>query len=96
MLLPNKKSLTSNKFVQALFRFANTNFVAKLIGIIVIWIIALIPAWFYIITRILIDPIGFWQEMALFCVFAVVIGWLQALLTIGGTVLTITLIVEDW
>jgi len=96
MLLPNKKSLTDNKFVQALFRFTNTNFVAKLIGIIVIWIVALIPTWFYIITRILIDPIGFWQEMALFCVFAVVIGWLQALLAIGGTILTIALMVEDW
>ena len=94
MLNVNQNTVKNNKFVKSLKNFANSNFVAKIIIAIIIWAVALIPTWIYIITRLLIDPAGFWQELALFCIFAIVIGWLQAILAIFGGVITIRAIFD--
>ena len=63
--------------------------------IFIIWIIALIPSYIYILTRILIEPIGFYQELAILVVALFVIGWLQAILIILGGALTIAIIFDD-
>jgi len=89
------KSIKDHKYTRSMQRFANSNFVAKIIVGIVIWTFALIPTWLYCISRMLIDPEGFWQEFALFCVFAIGIGWLQAFLVFFGGVLTKAVILDD-
>lgn len=95
MLIPNKESLRRNEFVRSLKRFANSNFVAKILIGTLVWVIALIPTWLYLGVRFLIDPFGFWQELAVFVIFAVVIGWAQFFLLIGGIILTVVLIFDD-
>jgi len=95
MLLPNKESLRKNNLIRSLKRFANSNFVAKILIGALVWVIALIPAWIYLGVRFLINPFGFWQELAIFVIFAVVIGWAQFLLFMGGIILTVILIFED-
>lgn len=95
MLIPNKESLKKTKIVQSLKKFANHNIVAKVIVGLFVWIIALIPTWLYVGVRWLIDPTGFWQELAIFGIFAIIIGLVQFLLFLGGVILTIVLIFED-
>jgi hypothetical protein len=91
----NIKNMKDKKFVRSLIKFANLNFIAKtLIGILV-WIGALIPIWMYIGVRFLIDPIGFWQEFAIFITFAIILGIPQFILIVLGGTLTFVLIFED-
>lgn len=91
----NQKAIRESEFTKSLKRFANSNFVAKIIISIVIWAFALIPVWIYLTSRWLIDPLGFWQEFALFAVFAIVIGWLQGLLVFFGGILTIVVLLDE-
>jgi hypothetical protein len=94
MLKLNKEKIKNNSFVRLLRNFANSNFVANIVVGIMIWVIALIPIWIYLISRALIIPVGFWQEFALFSVFAILIGWLQAIFIIFGAVCTIVIVLE--
>jgi len=91
----NGKIVKDHRYTRSLRRFANSNFVAKIIVAFVIWLFALIPIWLYIISRILITPEGFWQEFAIFMVFALGIGWLQAFLIFFGGILTVSVIIDD-
>jgi hypothetical protein len=91
----NQQKIRSNKFVQSMIRFANSNFVARIVIAIIIWVFALIPTWIYFTTRWLIGPETFWQEFAIFCIFAICIGWLQAILIFFGGVLTLVAIFDD-
>jgi len=91
----NKRTIKSNSFVQSLIKFSNSNFVAKIIIALSIWIIASIPADLYFLGRWLIEPTSFWQEFAIFCIFAIGIGWLQIGLIIIACVLTAFLIFDD-
>ncbi len=92
----NKETVENNSFVKVLMRFAKSNFVAGILAGIMIWVIALIPIWIYIISRILIVPVGFWQELALFSIFAVLLGWVQVIFLIFGAVCTIVVILDDY
>ncbi len=92
----NKKDIEKNKFVQSLKKFAKSNIIAKIIIGIILWIIIPIPVYIYFFVRGLIDPFGFWQEIALLVAFFIGIGWLQGLLLFFGIVLTIMLIFEDF
>ena len=94
MLKVNKERIKNNSFVKSLKRFANSNFVANIVVGFMIWVIALIPTWLYLVARVLTTPAGFWQEFALFCVFAIIIGWLQAGLIILAGALTIIILLE--
>ena len=40
-------------------------------------VVALIPVWLYIGSRILLSPEGFWQELILGVVAAVILGSIQ-------------------
>ncbi len=90
-----KKRVMNSRIVQSIKNFANSNFVAKIIAGIVIWGVTLIPMWIYLFSRMLVDPIGFWQELALFAIFAIVLGWLQAILLFLGTAITFLLISDE-
>jgi hypothetical protein len=89
------KEIKNLSIVQKALNFANSSFVATIIIIISVWAFALIPTWFYLLCRMLIDPFGFWQELALFLVFFIVIGWLQGLLIFAGSILTLSAIAES-
>jgi hypothetical protein len=91
----NKENLKKNKFVQKLKKFTNNNVVFKIISGSIIWIVVPIPAYLYFFIRYLIEPFGFWQEIALFVAFCIGIGWLQGILLFFGIVLTLVLIFED-
>lgn len=81
-----KKITSSNGFVST---------VVKTIAIAIFWIIALIPTWIYLIIRWIADPVGFWQEMAIVIICMIVIGWLQVVMAIVATFLSIALIADD-
>lgn len=95
MLKLNKERIKNNSFVKALTRFAKSNFVANIIVGFMIWVFALIPTWIYLIARVLIVPSGFWQEFALFCTFAILIGWLQVIFIIFAVAMTAVIILDD-
>ena len=80
-----KKFINSNKF---------TSVVATIIVSIIIWAAALIPIGVYVLTRFIIKPMGFWQELALIIVFGVGVGWLQVILVIAAVCMTVVLIDE--
>jgi hypothetical protein len=84
-----------NKFVQSLKKFASSNIVFKLLVAIVMWVIIPVPAYLYFFVRHLIEPFGFWEEIALLVAFCIGLGWLQGILVFFGIALTFILIFED-
>jgi hypothetical protein len=86
-----KETITYKKIVKAI----NSNFVAKTIALIIIWAVALVPVWIYLTIRAFIDPIGFWQELALFFVCAVCMGWIQGILGFFGVILSGSVIFDE-
>ncbi len=91
----NRNQIKNNDFAQSLKKFANSNFVAKIVIGISIWLLAFVPMWIYLFSRMLIDPVGFWQELALFIIFAIVVGWLQVILIIFGLALTFLVMSDE-
>ena len=89
-------SIAKQKVKKWIHDFVNQNSVAKFLAILIIWGIGLIPAWLYLLTRWLADPIGFWQELALFLVFVVFLGWLQAIALIFMVALTFNIMLDSW
>jgi hypothetical protein len=74
---------------------ANKNWVAKIIVLCIIWPIALIPFWIYLLFRWLIDPFGFWQELAVLVVWGFVIGWIQVIALVLAVPMSLILIFDD-
>ena len=67
----------------------NKSWIAAVIVLSIVWVIALIPTWLYLIVRWGIGPAGFWEELALFAVACIAIGWLQGILlfvAVGGSI----------
>ena len=91
----NSKRIKENNFVEWLEGIAKSNFVAKTIISILIWVVVLIPTWLYFGVRGLIDPVGFWQELALLAGALICAGWLQVIFIVFGVALTLALILED-
>jgi len=91
MKLPN-----TDKIKKEILKYANSNIFVKFIIGIIIWVIALIPVYVFYIIRWLIEPTGFWQEMAVFLVCALLFGWVQVIAFILGVALTLALILEDF
>lgn len=94
-MMLSQRTIKNSRIAQWCRNFANSNAVAKAIVSVIIWVGALIPVWLYFLTRWLIEPDTFWQEFAIFCVFAIGIGWLQVILGIGGFVLTLVVLADD-
>lgn len=84
-----------DKFKKEVVKFANSNIFVKFILGLVIWVVALIPVYIFFTIRWLIDPMGFWQEMAVFLICAVLFGWVQVAAFILAVALTFALILED-
>lgn len=85
----------NSKLVEKITNFFKSNIVSKFIGVIITWIIALIPVWIYLLLRIPIDPVGFWQELALFIVFLIMGGWLQFILIILACAITYSILTDE-
>jgi hypothetical protein len=95
MFLLNKNTIRNSRFSNWLVDFCNKNIVAKTIVVFLIWAVALIPVYLFLIARWGIGPEGFWQELALVVVAAVVIGWLQAIFIFLAIALSLVVICED-
>jgi len=91
-----KDFFINNRISQFLLGFANSNIGAKIIIIPILWGIALIPVWIYMLLRWFIEPIDFWQELAVFLVCGITMGWIQALLIFFAIILTLKVITEDF
>jgi len=89
------KQLRKNKFVNWLEGISKSNFIAKGIVGIIIWVVALMPVWLYVFVRWLCEPATFWQELAIIASAAVTIGWLQCILLIFAGVITFIILFED-
>lgn len=73
----------------------NKSWIAKIIVLFIIWPIALIPTWLYMLIRWLISPSGFWEELATFLVCAIFIGWVQVIALILAIGMSLVLIFDD-
>jgi hypothetical protein len=73
----------------------NKSWIAKIIVLLIIWPIALVPVWLYLLIRYLISPFGFWQELATFLVCAIFIGWIQVIALILAIGMSLVLIFDD-
>jgi len=97
--MPSKEQILNSKPMKTFSVIVNTNvfvgLMAKAILTIMIWAVMLVPFWIYLVTRIFIDPTGFWQEFAVFFAFAIVIGWAQVLLGLAGVAFTFLVLFED-
>lgn len=91
-----KDFLINNQISQYLLEFANSNIIVKTIAISIFWVIGLIPVWIYLLLRWLINPIDFWQELAVFLVCGITMGWMQFILLVIVIVLTIKAMTEDF
>ena len=73
----------------------NKSWIAKIIVLFIIWPIALIPTWLYMLIRYLISPFGFWEELATFLVCAIFFGWIQVIALILAIGMSLVLIFDD-
>jgi|WetSurMetagenome_2_1015567.scaffolds.fasta_scaffold453494_2 hypothetical protein len=79
-----------------LHKFVNYGPIAKLICSLIIWSVAAIPVVIYLFFRWLLNPITFWENLALFVAWILLFGWVQAIFLIFAIILTIHLVLEDW
>lgn len=91
-----KEFLINNKISKSLLKFANSNIVGKAIVISIFWAVALIPTWIYLLLRWFINPADFWQELAVFLVCGITMGWIQLILALIVLGLTLKIITEDF
>jgi len=76
-------------------RATNKSWIAKIIVLLILWPIALVPVWIYLLIRYLISPFGFWQELATFLVCAIFIGWIQVIALVLAIGMSLVLIFDD-
>ncbi len=93
----DKKKLDSLRisFKRKMAAFVNTGWVAKTICFILIWVVATLPFDVYLFFRWIFGPETFWEHLALFVAWAILLGWVQAIFFIFGVVVTLNLLLED-
>lgn len=69
----------------------NKNWFIQAICTLIISAMSFIPIYLYIFFRWLFDPITFWQNLALFVIWMIALGWIQVIFWIMATVLIIIL-----
>lgn len=79
-----------------LYNIVNYGPISKIIAFIIIWFIALIPAYVYFFLRYLFDPVTFWENIALLFAWILFLGVIQAGALFFAVMLTIFLITENW
>lgn len=77
-------------------KVSKKSWVEKIIVSFLIWTAALIPFWIYLLFRWLIEPFGFWQELATIVVWGIVLGWLQVIGLVLAVPLTLVLIFDNF
>lgn len=77
-------------------RLVNSNFVGKIVVNLIVWAIVLIPTYMFFLIRWGVDPVGFWQELGLLCVFGVFVGWIQVWFIFIGVAITFMLIFDEF
>lgn len=99
MKLPRRESVRKWSFITWLNDVTRSNsflnFWAKTLVIIVVWIGLLIPTWFYLGIRALIDPITVMQELVLLAIMIIPIGGIQLLFAFVGFLITVSIIIDD-
>lgn len=101
MLLPkfDSKAIRNSAVMQSYRKIVDSNLFVSIfvkgISLIIVWACALIPFWMFLFVRWMIGPDDFWQEFAVFCVAAIVIGWAQVIMAIVGFVFSMIILIED-
>ena len=90
------QSKLNEKIKGFLKRPAFQNFIFKGVVIVVVWIIALVPTWFFIFVWWLASPEGFWQVLALTAVGLFFCGAFQIVLGIFAFVITGSILSDDY
>jgi len=72
-------------------KLPNQNWFIQIINVLLVIIAAFIPIYVYVFFRWLFDPVTFWQNLTLFVVWAVLLGWAQIAAWIIAIVLIILL-----
>jgi hypothetical protein len=68
----------------------------KILGALVAVLILMpIPFNFYIFFRWLLEPEGFWQNFALFVVWAICLGWLQLIFCVACIAFAIGILTDN-
>ena len=97
--IPSTKDIRNSEMMKSFKKLiggnAFTTVVAKLAVTVCFWVIALIPMWIYLLIRMVADPSGFWQELAVLIICMIVMGWAQVLLAIVAAFITVAIIVDD-
>jgi len=81
-----------DKFSEYLIKkLPNQNWFIQTINVLFVIIASFIPIYVYVFFRWLFDPVTFWQNLTLFVVWAVLLGWAQIAAWIIAIVLIILL-----
>ena len=75
-------------------RITKSNIFVNIVMMIIIWTVAFIPFAIYFVARAMLNPIGFWQEVATILVWAVALGWLQAIFLFFAAAITFNVIFD--
>lgn len=95
MRIPNINQIKSSRFSHWIRDFCNKSWVAKIIMIVIIWLVVSIPFDLYLLIRWGIGPETFWEEIAMILVAIIAVGWVQGILLFFGIILTLMVIAED-
>jgi hypothetical protein len=58
-------------------KLPNQNWFIQIINVLLVIITSFIPIYVYVFFRWLFDPVTFWQNLTLFVVWAILLGWVQ-------------------
>ena len=88
------KSFESYKqdFCSYLKYLINYGWLGKFLATILILIVITVPIDIYFLFRYIFEPIGFWQNIVLFLIWGVLIGWIEVILLIFGCALILTVV----
>ena len=91
-----KKSDAYKKTMRWISQTCNKGWIAMTIVLSIIWVVALIPTWLYLIVRWGLGPAGFWEELGLLAVACITIGWLQGILIFFAIFGSIGLVLDEY
>lgn len=75
-------------------KITNNNIFVNIVMMIIIWTVTFIPFAIYFVARAMLNPIGFWQEVATILVWTVTLGWLQTVFLFFAIAITFNVIFD--
>ena len=88
-------SVKQSRLVRWLCKAAQSMFIAKVIILLGVFLVAFIPVWIYSLVIFIMWPIDFWKAFAISLLFLFVIGWAQAILFGLWIIVSLFIIFED-